>query len=188
MEYLDIVDEKGNPTGEIVERTLAHAEGIRHRTSHVWLMRKRGDRTEILLQKRAQGKDSHPGCYDISSAGHIPAGVDFLSSALRELEEELGLAAEPEELIDLGIRASFHESVFYDKNFCDNQVCKVYVLWRDVEPEGLQLQQEEVESVRWMTFADFTAAIRENQIPHCVSLDEVDMLEKYLWLCESLTL
>ena len=36
MEYLDIVDEMGNPTGEIVEREYAHRHGIRHRTSHVW--------------------------------------------------------------------------------------------------------------------------------------------------------
>ncbi len=36
-EALDIVDEDGNPTGETVERGRAHREGIRHRTSHVWL-------------------------------------------------------------------------------------------------------------------------------------------------------
>lgn len=41
MEYLDIVDEMGNPTGEIVEREYAHRHGIRHRTSHVWLLRKK---------------------------------------------------------------------------------------------------------------------------------------------------
>lgn len=41
MEYLDIVDEVGNPTGEIVEREYAHRHGIRHRTSHVWLLRKK---------------------------------------------------------------------------------------------------------------------------------------------------
>ena len=52
---------------------------------------------ELLLQKRSQQKDSYPGCYDISSAGHSPAGVDFIPSALRELKEELGLDARPVE-------------------------------------------------------------------------------------------
>ena len=75
MEYLDVVDENGNPTGESVPRSRAHAEGIRHRTSHVWLMRIRNGRRQILLQKRSACKDSFPGCYDISSAGHIPAAV-----------------------------------------------------------------------------------------------------------------
>ena len=49
MEYLDIVDELGNPTGEIVERAIAHEKGIRHRTSHVWLLRKKDDKIEILI-------------------------------------------------------------------------------------------------------------------------------------------
>ena len=39
MELLDVVDENGIPTGETVERSIAHAKGIRHRTSHVWLLR-----------------------------------------------------------------------------------------------------------------------------------------------------
>lgn len=75
-EILDIVDENGEPTGETVEREFAHADGIRHRTSHVWLARKRNGRAEILLQKRAENKDSYPGCYDISSAGHTRQATD----------------------------------------------------------------------------------------------------------------
>ena len=89
MELLDVVDENGVPTGTVVSREKAHAEGIRHRTAHVWLVRRRNGNVEILLQKRCKSKDSWPGCYDISSAGHIPAGVDFIPSALRELREEL---------------------------------------------------------------------------------------------------
>ena len=34
-EIFDIVDEKGQPTGEKVTRSQAHAEGIRHRTAHM---------------------------------------------------------------------------------------------------------------------------------------------------------
>ena len=90
-EMLDVVDENGMPTGETVPREKAHAEGIRHRTSHVWLLRARSGEIQVLLQKRCETKDSWPGCYDISSAGHIPAGVDFLPSAIRELQEELGV-------------------------------------------------------------------------------------------------
>ena len=98
MEWLDLVDENGEPTGERVTREEAHAKGLRHRTAHVWLARRLGNRVQILLQKRSENKDSHPGCYDISSAGHIPAGVDFIPSALRELKEELGYTARPEQL------------------------------------------------------------------------------------------
>lgn len=99
MEYLDIVDENGEPTGVIKERSKVHAEGDLHRTSHVWIVRDNDKGGwDVLLQKRSQNKDSFPGCYDISSAGHIPAGDDYIESALRELKEELGIDAKPEEL------------------------------------------------------------------------------------------
>lgn len=89
-EIFDIVDENGEPTGKTVPRSEAHRNGIRHRTAHVWLWRPAKGGFEILLQKRSDDKDSFPGCYDISSAGHIPAGCDYITSALRELKEELG--------------------------------------------------------------------------------------------------
>ena len=104
MEFLDVVDENGNPTGEVVSREKAHREGIPHRTSHVWIVRIKGGRLQILLQKRSDDKDSYPGCYDISSAGHIPAGKDFVESALRELYEELGVKAQPKDLVVCGQR------------------------------------------------------------------------------------
>ena len=46
-EIFDIVDENGLPTGETVTRSQAHAEGIRHRTAHIWVVREHGDKTEM---------------------------------------------------------------------------------------------------------------------------------------------
>lgn len=60
-ELLDIVDEDGEPTGVTVDREVAHRDGIRHRTSHVWLVRKGPTNAlEVLLQKRAADKDAFP--------------------------------------------------------------------------------------------------------------------------------
>lgn len=98
MELLDIVDENGKPIGETVERKTAHSEGIRHRTAHVWIVRKSDEGAEVLLQKRAMNKDSFPGRYDTSSAGHIQAGDEPEESAIRELHEELGIKASVDDL------------------------------------------------------------------------------------------
>ena len=46
-EMLDIVDENGLPTGQAVPRTVAHAEGLRHRTSHVWIVRKKNGAVQV---------------------------------------------------------------------------------------------------------------------------------------------
>ena len=91
MELFDVIDSKGNPAGQIVSREKAHAEGIPHRTAHIWIIRKKEGKVQILLQKRSQNKDSFPGKFDTSSAGHIQAGDEPLESALRELKEELGI-------------------------------------------------------------------------------------------------
>ena len=178
MELLDIVDEQGNPTGQTVERKKAHRNGIRHRSSHVWLFRRREGRVEILLQKRSCKKDSFPGCYDISSAGHIPAGTDYIVSALRELREELGVEAEASELQYCGKRFIYYEEEFYGEPFIDNQVSNIYILWRDCEAEGFILQEEEVDEVKWFDFQECVEMVRQNRIPHCIMMEELEMLEK----------
>ena len=175
-ELLDLVDEDGNPTGERAERELIHATGLRHRTAHLWLMRKRGGQAEILLQKRSENKDSYPGCYDISSAGHIPAGMDFIPSALRELQEELGLTATAEELTLCGQRRFFHHQIFHGKPFEDHQVSNVYVMLRDVEPASLTLQESEVQSVLWMPLCEVAARVNANDPTFCIAPDEVEIL------------
>ena len=178
MELLDIVDENGMPTGTVVSREKAHAQGIRHRTSHVWLARKREGKLEILLQKRCQSKDSWPGCYDISSAGHIPAGVDFIPSALRELREELGVEAMPEELIFCGNRHIRADGIFHGQPFHDRQYSRVFALWRD--QNEFRLQKEEIDSVRWMELDACMEAVRQDAIAHCIYPEELEMVKAAL--------
>lgn len=180
MEVLDIVDEQGLPTGETVEREVAHSQGILHRTSHVWLLRYKDDRIQILLQKRSDNKDSYPGCFDISSAGHIPAGIDFKSSALRELKEELGYDAKMDNLIYCGTRRIKFKEMFHNHIFIDNQVSNVYVLWCDLDEDKFVLQKEEVSEVKWFDFHECYLGVKNNTIHHCIYLEELDMLKNII--------
>ena len=150
-EIFDIVDENGEPTGKTVSRSEAHRNGIRHRTAHVWLWRGAKDGFEILLQKRSDDKDSFPGCYDISSAGHIPAGCDYITSALRELKEELGLTAGAEDLVPVGSKSLFTEAEFYGEPFRDNQFTRFYRLEYRPEMGDIVPQPEEISAVKWFT-------------------------------------
>ena len=175
-EWLDIVDEHGNPTGETISRKEAHRKGIAHRTSHVWIVRMRDDRLQILLQKRSDDKDSYPGCYDISSAGHIPAGADFIPSAIRELREELGVEAKPGDLVYCGQRRIRFEEAFHGELFRDNQVSNVYLLWLD--REEFTIQREELSGVVWFDFDDCMRAVKNNTIPHCIYEEELLMVQQ----------
>ena len=180
MELIDIVDENGIPTGETIDRTVAHRTGVRHRTTHIWIVRKQEGRVQILLQKRAKYKDSFPGCYDISSAGHIPAGVGFIESGLRELQEELSITISEEELIECGLHCTFAENEFHGIPYLDNQVAKVFLLWKDKEAEDMILQAEEIESVMWMDFEACKEVVKNHTIPTCIDIAELELLEKKL--------
>lgn len=177
MEYFDIVDEFGEPTGETVERGYAHLHGIRHRTSHVWLARKRNNKVEILLQMRSSNKDSYPGCYDISSAGHIPAGCGYVESAIRELKEELGIDAEGDELIHCGDRTIIMDAEFYGKPFHDRQRSRVFFMWCDREEEEFIPQPEELECVKWMELEELISGVKNNHFKHCIVMEELMMLK-----------
>ena len=180
MEYLDIVDDNGVPTGEIISRDEAHRKGIMHRTAHVWVIRKTDSGIEVLLQKRSLNKESFPGMYDTSSAGHIPAGEEPLSSALRELNEELGIAAEKNSLEYIG---SFHikyEKIFHGSLFKDNEVTSVYLYSGTVETENLVLQQSEVESVRWFDIEEVWQEIQHNRERFCVPTEGLKILRDHL--------
>ncbi len=179
MEILDVVDDSGKPTGETIEREEAHREGVQHRTAHVWIARNKNGRIQLLLQKRCMQKDSFPGCYDISSAGHIPAGVDYVASALRELDEELGVKVKAEDLIDCGQLKNQVDSEFHKTPYHDHQICRVFLLWLDWEEDAFTLQEEEIESVRWMDYAQCRGMVAADTMPNCIIMEELDMLEEH---------
>ena len=149
MELFDVIDSEGNPTGQIISREKAHAEGIPHRTAHIWIIREKEGRVQILLQKRSQNKDSFPGKFDTSSAGHIQAGDEPLESALRELKEELGISATSEQLHFAGTFPISFAKEFHGKMFRDEEIAFVYIYKEPVNTDELILQTEEVESVQW---------------------------------------
>ena len=181
LELFDIRDENGQPTGIVRERGVAHRDGSRHGTVHIWIVRENEKSGfDLLLQKRSANKDSHPGCYDISSAGHVAAGDDYLPSAVRELSEELGVLAEPEELEFLGFHEEYRENIFYGKPFRNREISAVYVYRKSVKAEELSLQREEVESVCWMDFLECLEAVKAGTIPTCLHEEELRQLGQYL--------
>ncbi|KAF5186034.1 Nudix hydrolase [Thalictrum thalictroides] len=88
-EHLDVLTKTGEKTGTSKPRGHVHRDGDYHRAVHVWIFSE--STRELLLQRRADCKDSWPGLWDISSAGHISAGDSSLVTARRELDEELGV-------------------------------------------------------------------------------------------------
>ncbi len=180
MEIFDIVDENGIPTGETIQRTVAHDKGIRHRTAHIWIVRNTDNGCEVLLQQRSYNKDSFPGRYDTSSAGHIRAGDEPLDSALRELGEELGIKAEPAALTYIGKFPIQYEREFFGKPFRDCEVAFVYLYTEPVDINALTLQADEVESVKWFAIDEVYKACVNHSPEFCVPVDGLNLVRSYM--------
>ena len=142
-EFLDVLDKAGNPTGEILSREEVHQRGLWHRTVHLWVLNSQG---QVLLQLRAPTVHSDPNRWDISSAGHIPAGEGSLVGAVRELKEELGIDAREEEFEFLfSTTHQIEVGRIFDRAYND-----IYLIKRDIAPDDFKLQAEEVSQVRWI--------------------------------------
>ena len=181
MEIFDICNEQGIPTGETVERSIAHRDGIPHRTVHIWITRESAGKRQILLQQRSLEKDSFPGLFDTSSAGHLQAGDEPLEAAMRELEEELGIKAEAAQLKFAGTFHISYEVEFHGAPFKDNEIAFVFVYDGDVDIRELTLQEEEVQGVEWFDLDEVYEEVKNRfRERFCVPIEGLDVLKKYL--------
>ena len=149
-ELFEILNEDGSRTGILKEREKVHEDGDLHGAVHMWLYRVNEDKKiEVLLQKRSDNKDSYPGLFDISSAGHLDPGEEFLMGGLRELREELGICVPKEDLEY--VKQIHFEGIdyFYGKKFHNREIVNVYLLEVKKEQDFV-LQSEEVSEVLWM--------------------------------------
>ena len=95
MEYLDIVDEKGIPTGKIENRSIIHDKLLLHNEMWLFIF---NSKNETLIQKRSSTKKSNPNKWAIC-AGHIDVNEPIINACIREAKEELGVDISIENVI-----------------------------------------------------------------------------------------
>ncbi|CAH9142453.1 unnamed protein product [Cuscuta epithymum] len=168
IEYLDVLTKAGEKTGISKPRGDVHREGDYHRAVHVWIYAE--STQELLVQCRADSKDSWPGQWDISSAGHISAGDSSLVSAVRELQEELGITL-PKDAFEL-IFVFLQECVINDGTYINNEYNDVYLVTM-IDPiplDAFTLQESEVSAVKYISYQEYRSLLA-NEDPHYVPYD-----------------
>lgn len=173
MEYLDVCDSDGKLTGEKKTKQEAHEKGLWHRSVHVWIV---NSKNEILIQKRSPFIDNHPNKWDISAAGHVSAGEDDITSALRETEEELGLKIFPEEFIQIGELKQMSERAGY----INNEINPVYVVRKNLKIDQIRKQYEEVAEVKFVPFVTLKNVIENGDDSFVPHHEEYKLLFNYL--------
>jgi isopentenyldiphosphate isomerase len=145
MELLDIVDDQGRPLNITKLRSQIHRDGDWHRTVHVWI---KNSRRELLFQKRAPEKESFPGLWDISCAGHIAAGQTSIAAAIREAREELSVLIQEKDFEFLFTVKS--RSIQHAGLFIDNEINNVYLVKKDFSLSEIHVQKEEISGIKWI--------------------------------------
>lgn len=174
MEYLDILDENGNKTGEVKLKKEVHDKGLWHRTVHVWFLNSKG---ELLLQLRGV-KDAYPDYWDISAAGHIISGDDSIGSAIKETKEELGIALIPKQIEFLGtvkISVVLNNGTYYNNEYND-----VYLVKSDLNPTEFKFIDGEVKEVKWIPWVELKKWVTEKRADLVPHPEEYTILFKYL--------
>lgn len=163
-EHFDVLTKTGHKAGFTKPRGAVHRDGDYHRAVHVWIYAE--STQELLLQRRADSKDSWPGLWDISSAGHISAGDSSLNTARRELHEELGVVL-PKDAFE-SIFIFLEESVTNGGTFINNEYCDVYLV-TTLEPiplEAFTLQESEVSAVKYISFEEYRSKLANKDLQY----------------------
>eukprot|EP01133_Synstelium_polycarpum_P012481 gene12481-14649_t len=95
IEYIDVINQDGSDAGYRLPRNEVHTKGLWHRVIHVWLADGKGN---LLIHKRAANKPTYPSMWNVSTAGHVEAGLSSREAAIKELKEEIGVTATIDQL------------------------------------------------------------------------------------------
>jgi isopentenyldiphosphate isomerase len=139
-ERFDVVRADGAPTGRTKARAAVHRDGDWHRSLHVWVTGDGDGGPFLLFQQRSARKDTWPNRLDATVGGHFRAG-ETLTDALREVEEEIGVAAPLPALRSLGVRVCANEA---EAGVVDRELQDVFLLRDDRSLVAYQLHPAEV--------------------------------------------
>lgn len=148
MELWDVYDREGNRTGRTHPRGRPLAPGDYHLAVTVTVVNSRG---EVLLTRRSLEKTLMPGVWECPG-GSVLAGETSREGAARELLEETGIQALPEELVFLARRTG-------PDWYMDD-----YGLRRDLAVEELALQPGETDAAQWMPLDQWEQEARAGKL------------------------
>lgn len=140
-EWLPLVNEKGEVTGQAPRSVCHSGSKLMHPVVHLHIT---NARNEIFLQKRSMKKDLLPGVWDTAVGGHIGLHEKVEDALKREAYEELGISRFKARLIDNYIWESPREKELVFSFLC-TQYDNIHIDNEEVE-EGRFWTREEIES------------------------------------------
>ena len=137
VELWNILDENGNTTGRLHERGKPMRKDEYHLTVNVWI---ENDNGEYLISQRSSNKP-FPHLWECTG-GNAVAGDDSLTTALKEVKEELGIILEPQNgrMIKHRLRRCA---------VCNHCLADVWLFRQNVDISTVTLAPDETCDVMW---------------------------------------
>lgn len=151
---LDVVNELDEIIGQAA-RGDVHLNNQMHRATHIILI---NSAQHIFVQLRALSKDTNPGLWDSSAAGHVDAGESYRDCAARELEEELGVQVAASQLLEIGRLPPSEINGF--------EFVRIYAAQSD---DPITLEAGEVDDGKWLSGAELDARLQDQPQEFAVS-------------------
>ncbi len=135
-EQFYLVDKKDRLIGKI-SRSKAHSSSQHiHRSVCILIL---NNKSQLLLQKRSENKDTYPGYWTLSVTGHVTYGQTYLQAAKRELLEELSLKAPLKHLTKMLLSlpnetecSTIYQAVIANTNIVPDSQEISNILWVDI--------------------------------------------------------
>lgn len=151
-EMLTEVDLNNKVIGPISRKEAHRSPGKIYRTIFVLVKNNKG---EMLLQKRSATKDLYPNCWDLSVGGHVNYQKTYEETAVKELEEELGIKTSEKKLI--------YKGEVLVKLPVSNEYFHVFEYL--LEPtDKIRLAKEEITDSMWMKIEDLKESMKNKTL------------------------
>lgn len=138
-ELWDAYDLEGRPLGFDLVRGEPVPEGVRHLVVEVLSVTTDG---RVLVTRRHPNKP-WGGCWEYTG-GSVLKGETPLAGALRELREETGIAASPEELLPVYVAPGWEPAIYH-----------CFLTFFDPAEQPVRLQEGETVEYRLLSYAEF---------------------------------
>lgn len=148
MEYLDLYDVNKNLTGEKIVRGKGKPRVPENNYINIVIIFMQNSEGKFLFQITSKEKGNEIA----TTGGHVKSGQTSYEAILAEVDEELGLDISKEDI-------KMIDSYIFGVAFMD-----VYYLNKDININDLKLQDDEVESVEWLTIDRIKELINEGKV------------------------
>ena len=145
MELWEVLDDNGNPTGEIMEKydQKVFDKELYHLGSDVWII---NNENKILIQKRSEQKRLEPNVWAMTG-GSVILGEKSKETIVREAKEELDIDINPNEL----------------KFITGNVWIDTYILKHDYDISKMKFQEDEVSDAKWATWEEINTLVKNGE-------------------------